>query len=147
MNRLLYIRNQFRIHLRIFLFILLPFHSLSQINNDCGSATVLESAPAVFNIAGGITGVTTYTSVAGLPGCGTTDTHVWYTFVAHSSNPTISVTQTSGSAVIRRWQLFSGVDCASLVSISCHSVNSFTFSNLTPGARYYIRVYSSSGTF
>ena len=43
---------------------------------------------------------------------------MWYSFVAASATPTITVVQTSGVAGLRRSQLFSGT-CASLTSLAC----------------------------
>lgn len=148
MNRPFEYQNFFRIPLRIILFILLPFHSLSQVNNGCGTPTTLISSPLAFNTPGGITALTTYTAAPGLPGaCAVVSNDVWYTFVAHSTNPTITVTQTSGAAGLRRSQIFSG-NCALLNSLQCSgNSNTMTAAGLTPGQTYLIRVYGGIFNF
>ena len=115
-------------------------------NDLCANAVALTSAPGCFNIAGTLTGAT-YTAGAGLPGCGTAVADVWFTFVANSTNPTITVVQTSGAANLRRSQLFSGT-CGALTSLACSgNSNTLVASGLTPGQTYYVRVYSNGAVF
>ena len=125
---------------------LLPFSSFAQPNNLCGNAIALTSAHACLNTAGTLVGAT-YTAAVGLPGCGTATADVWYTFVASSANPTITLVQTSGVAGLRRSQLFSGT-CASMTSIACSGdANTLSAVGLVPGQTYFIRVYSNGGVY
>lgn len=115
-------------------------------NNLCGNATLLTPAPGCLNTAGTLTAAT-YTAGAGLPGCGTGVADVWYYFVAGATNPTITVTQTSGAAGLRRSQLFSGT-CGALTSLACSgNNNNLVAAGLTPGQTYYVRVYSNGAAF
>lgn len=85
-----------------------------------------------------------------LPSCsggGNADDDVWYTFVANSTNMTITIDPTTGyDAVI---QLYTGT-CGSLTSIQCEDVNGpngdevLNNQTLTIGNTYFIRVYNYS---
>lgn len=90
-----------------------------------------------------------------MPSCsggGNADDDVWYSFVANSSNTTITVDPTNGyDAVV---EIFSG-SCGSLTSLQCEDVNGqngdevLNIQTLSPGNTYYVRVYhfgAGSGT-
>ena len=114
-------------------------------SNSCATAIALTSAPGCFNTPGSITVAANYTAATGLPGtiCAVTNADVWYTFTAASSNPTITLAQTSGTANIRRFQIFSGT-CASMTELFCSgNSNTLAASALVPGQTYFIRIYSS----
>ncbi len=115
-------------------------------NNLCGNATLLTPGHACLATAGTLTAAT-YTAGTGLPGCGTAVADVWYRFVASSTTPTITVAQTSGTAGLRRSQLFSGT-CASLTSLACSGDNNnLAAVGLVLGQTYYVRVYSNGAAF
>jgi hypothetical protein len=108
-------------------------------NDLCSSAWPITSASTCITTTGTTVGAT-YTTIPSL-GCATSGIDAWYTFVAQTSNPTI--TGTSASSRLRL-QLFSG-SCGSLTSLAC-GTTSIVASGLTPGTTYYIRVYSSNGS-
>ena len=120
-------------------------------SNTCAGATPLVSSPGCSTTAGSITAATTYTAGTGLPGtiCSSTNPDVWYSFVAASSNPTITLIQTSGTANIRRFQIFSGTCAGGLTELFCSgNSNTLTASALVPGQTYLIRIYSNvAGSF
>lgn len=114
-------------------------------NDDCAGAISLTSGAVCVNTGGTLVGAT-YSTISPL-GCGVANRNdVWYSFVAVSSNPTITL---SSAPANPRIQLFSG-SCGSLTSLSCGNT-SLTASGLTVGNTYYIRVYTDpnvlSGTF
>jgi hypothetical protein len=123
----------------VFSLLLLPFLSFAQLGNDaCGSATTISSSTTCITTGGTVVGAT-YTTITNLD-CGDANRDVWYSFVAQSTNPIITVTSASGR---RRFQLFSG-DCSNLISRFCSGdANNLATFGLTIGATYYIRVYSS----
>ena len=134
-------------NLLLFLVLLVSGNVFAQPSNDlCGNAITLTSSTSCTTTSGTVVSAT-YTAGTGLPGCGSANRDVWYKFVAQSTNPTITVTATSGSTTRRRAQLFSGT-CGTLNSISCtaNSTADIVASGLTVGQTYYIRVYSSSST-
>ena len=134
----------------VFTLTLLFSLNVSGQSNTCAGATALASSTSCNTTAGSLTGAATYTAATGLPGasCNLTNPDVWYTFVAGCSNPTITLTQTSGTANQRRFSILSGT-CASMTELACSgNSNTLTASALNPGQTYYIRIYSSTaGTF
>ena len=112
-------------------------------NDDCSSAISLTSASTCVNTAGLLTGAT-YTSVTGACGSSSGNRNdVWYSFVAKTSNPTITLSSAPTQSSI---QIFSGI-CSSLTSVQC-AVNSSTLtgSGLTIGNTYYVRIWSDNNT-
>lgn len=109
-------------------------------NNDCSGAVTVTPGTAV-------TG-TVFQATASTPvpaGCmtGTADDDVWYKFTAVSTNATILITG-AGTKLAQsgiRTQLFSGA-CASLASLACGQ-EQLTYTSLTVGTQYYIRIYSA----
>ena len=83
----------------------------------------------------------------GTIGCGATDKYdVWYTFVAQASTQTITHIICSFTNIVL--QLLSGT-CGSFTSLACGNTT-ITYTGLTVGITYYIRVYtqnSNTGTF
>ena len=133
------------IAIRVAIFLLAPVYSLAQSDN-CATATALTSAPGCFNTAGALTVPAIYTVIPA-PGCslGAFD-DVWYTFIANSSNPTITLS--ANTVVNVQLQIFSGT-CAALVSVAC-GTPSIVAAGLTPGNTYFVRIYSTTnaaGTF
>lgn len=119
----------------------------SGVSNDlCAGAILLTSATSCVNTGGTLTG-STYTTVTGA--CGTSGGNrndVWYSFVAQSTSPTITLSSAPANS---RIQLFSGT-CGSPASLACPTTLAYTASGLTVGTTYLIRVYSNTnatGTF
>lgn len=78
-------------------------------------------------------------------GClGTADDDVWFSFVALSSSHDIAMTNISGTTDLVQ-ELFSGT-CGSLTSEGCYNSNSSSYTSLTVGATYYVRIYTWSST-
>ena len=110
-------------------------------NDVCAAATSLTVNGSCINTAGNTTGAT-----QSLAGCsGTADDDVWYSFVAPASG-LVTVTVTPGASFNAVYELFSG-SCASLTSVGCVNngnaggVETNSFSGLTSGATYFVRVY------
>ena len=117
-------------------------------NDLCANAVTLTSSATCTPTAGTLNNAAI--SVPAITGCGTTGGDVWYTFVAQSVYPTITLSGTgvSVTAATAHIQLFSGT-CGSLTSLGCVSALTFSTASayptgLTPGTTYYIRVYSNT---
>ncbi|MFT3678604.1 MAG: T9SS type A sorting domain-containing protein [Chitinophagaceae bacterium] len=130
----------------LFLMFLSPQALLAQpANNLICNAAPLSSSPTCSYTGGTLTGAT-YTTVAGACGGGTpagTRNDVWYSFVAKSTNPTITL---NSSPSQRSIQLFSGT-CSSPTAVQCvTSTSTLTASSLTIGNTYYVRIFSNNNT-
>ncbi len=117
------------------------------VNDPCASATTLTPAFNCNLISGTVVGGT-----ISLPAnCGGTVTSdVWYTFIAGSSNQTITVNGSSGINIV--YELFSTNPCGGAgTSLGCINATglggneSFAWTTLTGGAQYWVRVYDFSG--
>ena len=105
-------------------------------NDLCSGAVTLTSAASCVNTGGTLAGAT-YNTISPI-GCGTADRNdVWYSFVAQSTNPTITLSSAPANV---RLQLFSGT-CAGLTSVSCGN-GSIVAAGLTIGNTYFVRVYT-----
>src|SRR5664279_1171868 len=113
-------------------------------NDLCGNAITLTSS-----ITCSTTGGTLNNALVSAPAvattCGTAGADVWYSFVAQSVYPTITLSGTGASltAANGHIQLFSGT-CGSLTSLGCVSALTFNTAvtytaGLIPGTTYYIR--------
>ncbi len=118
-------------------------------NDLCANAVVLTSG-AVCNTTAGTLNNAAVSYPAITTACGTAGADVWYSFVAQSVNPTITLSSlgTSLAGTNARIQLFSG-SCGSLTSLGCVSASTFYTAvsyptGLIPGTTYYIRVYSNT---
>lgn len=108
-------------------------------NDLCSGAISLNSGPCT-NTAGTLNGAT-YTDIPTI-GCGTAERNdVWYSFVAQTTNPTITLSSTPANS---RLQLFSGT-CGALTSVACGNT-SIVAAGLTIGDTYFIRVYTDPNT-
>jgi len=119
---------------------------LSAQSDACSAAPLLNSAPTCSNISGSLTASATYTTIP--TGCSAASNRdVWYSFVAKTTNPTVTISSSTLSNT--RIQVFSG-SCASLTSVAC-GTTSVALTGLTIGATYFIRIYSTTasatGTF
>jgi hypothetical protein len=113
-------------------------------NDLCSGAISLAPGTCPAGATAGTLLGSTYTNIPTI-GCGTADrSDVWYSFVAPTTNPTISLTSPPANA---RLQIFSG-SCGSLTSVAC-GTTSIAATGLTIGTTYYVRVYTDpnfSGT-
>ncbi len=121
---------------------LIPYFGSSQVNNLCANATTIVSSPTCAgvgnNVPGTLTVATTYTAVTAA--CGSSNRDVWFSFVAKTTNPTISITTSTIPDIAI--QLY-GNTCATPTNLGCGST-SINATGLTLGATYRIRVYSVS---
>ncbi|MGC4037671.1 MAG: T9SS type A sorting domain-containing protein [Chitinophagaceae bacterium] len=113
----------------------------NEINDECAGAVSLTSSTTCSNTTGTLTGAT-YSTLTGA--CGTASRNdVWYSFVAQTTNPTITLSSAPTQASI---QLFSG-SCGSLSAEQCSlSSTTLTASGLTIGNTYYVRIFSNNNT-
>lgn len=113
-------------------------------NDLCSGAISIISGTSCVNTAGTLTGAT-YTTIPTI-GCGVASRNdVWYSFVAVTPNPTITLSSAPANS---RVQLFSG-SCAALAPLSCGN-GSLVASGLTVGTTYFVRIYADpdvTGTF
>ncbi len=112
-------------------------------NDECADAIPITSGQTCSNTAGTLISAS-YTPVTGACGDdGGNKNDVWYSFVAQSANPTITL---SSAPTQRSIQLFSGT-CGSLSSLDCATnSNTLTASGLTIGNTYYVRIFSDNNT-
>ncbi|MGK4566484.1 hypothetical protein [Flavobacterium sp. 3HN19-14] len=98
----------------------------------------------------------TFGATASLPnppvtgaGCGQTNNDLWYSFVAGSTQQTITLSSIVPSPATANFALnytvFSG-DCSGLTKLYCSTTNTSNATNLTIGNTYYIRVYIATNT-
>ncbi len=119
-----------------------PCASGSPSNNECVSAvslTVDAGSVCSSTVAGSIA-CATASPQANTCG-GTADDDVWYSFVATGPTVNISISSVAGSTTDMYHSLYSGT-CGSLTNLLCSDPNSSTYTGLTTGATYYIRVYT-----
>ncbi|MBP6233905.1 MAG: T9SS type A sorting domain-containing protein [Chitinophagaceae bacterium] len=117
-------------------------------NDLCTGAIMLTSSTTCSNISGTLIRAT---ATAGLPACGNSSSpEVWYSFVAQSAYPTITLSSIGANLNTRgpRIQLFSGT-CGSLTSLACttNPLNVTTAlggAGLTIGDTYYIRITTNT---
>ena len=99
-------------------------------NDLCSGAISLTSGP-LYEYRGTLNGAT-YTDIPTI-GCGVAERNdVWYSFVAQTTNPTITLSSTPANS---RLQLFSGT-CGALTSVACGNT-SIVSAGLTIGNTYY----------
>ncbi|HWK04587.1 MAG TPA: T9SS type A sorting domain-containing protein [Puia sp.] len=137
--------------LALVIFFLVSNLAYAQPTNDlCSGASTLTSGTTCTTTAGTLKNATASVGIA--VNCGAaTSADVWYSFVATSSYPTITLSSLGGSlsAAGARIQLFSGT-CASMTSLACVSGNTLNVltniggAGLTVGTTYYIRIYTNS---
>jgi trimeric autotransporter adhesin len=113
-------------------------------NDECTGAVTLTPAlttcgsPVVGNVY-----ASSASAVAVAPCAGPVAYDVWYSFTAVNENATVTLSALGSQFLNQHLQLFSG-DCSFLSSIAC-GIGSVTASGLTPGNKYFIRVYSTGG--
>lgn len=108
-------------------------------NDLCGGAVPLTTGGSCTPTTGSLAG-STYTALT-TAGCGTTNRNdVWYSFVAQTTNPTITVT--SSNIANLRIQLFSNACGATLTPVGSCGNAIINATGLTIGATYRVRVYA-----
>ena len=80
---------------------------------------------------------------SGVPdnGAGTPNDDVWYSFVATTGSHTIALSNVAGTPTDMVHELMTGT-CNGLVSLNVSDPNTSTYTGLTPGATYYVRIFS-----
>jgi len=80
---------------------------------------------------------------SGVPdnGAGLPNDDVWYSFVATTGSHTIALSNVGGTPTDLVHELMVGT-CNSLVSLNVSDPNSSTYTGLTPGTTYYVRIFS-----
>jgi glucose/arabinose dehydrogenase len=124
------------------------------LNDDCSGAILLNSATTCTLTAGSVSNATSSGIAANVSCGGLADDDVWYKFVAVGSSATITLSNIGngnnkfGNAT-PTLELFSGTCPSGLVSLACDKSNSttITYTSLTSGNTYYIRVYSGDAGF
>jgi hypothetical protein len=121
-------------------------------NDLCSGAISLTSSSTCSAISGTLLNAT---ATAGLTACGSIDqtsAEVWYSFVAQSAYPSITLTESFPGGGMKGWlQIFSG-SCGTLTSLGCNAsptLNTASVvggSGLTAGNTYYIRVTTNKPT-
>lgn len=113
-------------------------------NDDCdGAITALvnENENCTLINPGTLEGATTSNVPNTCPGTANDD--VWFQFTATATSHLIQFDNIQGAPTNINHAVFEGVDCDSLINISCSDPNQSLVQNLTIGDTYYIRVYSS----
>jgi len=114
-------------------------------NDNCSGAISLFSGLVCNKVTGTLANATVSTPAST---CSTNE-DVWYSFVASSTTESISVS--SGSDMDAVIQLYSGT-CGSLTSLQCQNstgvgaIETLTYTGLTVGTTYYVRVFNYSAT-
>lgn len=106
------------------------------------TAPVNTSVNCTSTISGATAGAT-----SSMTGCaGTANDDVWFSFTALDPNQDISISNATGTTDLVH-ELFSG-PCTSLTSLGCSDPNTSSWTGLTIGQTYFVRVYtySSSGS-
>ena len=105
-------------------------------NDECANAVALT-------LGTGASGTVESATDSGVDLCGgTEDDDVWYSFVAPATGAVaIDLTNIAGSTTDLYHALLDGA-CGTQTSITCSDPNSSTTNGLTPGATYYVQVYS-----
>ena len=119
------------------------------VNDDCANAITITSGYTCTNTSGTLVG-STYIAIpdpCGTGGGGGSKNDVWYSFIAQSATPTITLNTSVGQP---RIQIYSGT-CGGLVSLACGTPSpTYAPPGISVGTTYYVRVFSnnnSSGTF
>ena len=117
-------------------------------NDECTGAVSLTSGTSCTNISGTLVNSTISATATG--GCkDPASADVWYSFIAQSGYPTITISGASfGGGAKPTIDLYSGSCGGVLTSMGCSSSGSFTpgGSGLTIGNTYYVRIGSSKST-
>lgn len=134
------------------LFHLAGSHLYAQGSNLCTGAGSfpITGGGACNNVSVTLSGTTTYTGIGSACGAsGGNRNDVWFSFTAQSTSVTITPSGTIPANI--QMQVFTATSCGGLASsIGCDVAAPYTFSTLTVGTAYLLRVYSNTnatGTF
>lgn len=113
-------------------------------NDNCLNAISLSPSATCTNISGTLSGASASSPAVASTCSGTPGADVWYSFVAPSAYPTISLSNRGSNFSSSYIQLLSGA-CGGLTSVACANATSLTPGTaITPGNTYYIRIYSAT---
>lgn len=115
-------------------------------NDECINAIPLSVNPdlnCALVTAATTAGATQSNETAATCGSAGSNDDIWFTFVATETTHVVSETITGGNSGDLATQLYSGA-CGALVAIQCSDPQYMTFTGLTPGQTYYLRVYTWS---
>lgn len=115
-------------------------------NDNCGGAIGLTVNPGA--TCGSSTSGTTVGATQSLVGCaGTADDDVWYSFTATSTAHTITVTPgTLNNAIFEVFNSCGGTSLGCVNDTNSSNPELRSFTGLTVGVTYYVRIYSSNST-
>lgn len=116
-----------------------------ELNDNCAGAQSLTSATSCNNISGSLFRAR---ATAGVPACGiASSADVWYSFIAQTTNPTISLSTlgASFSGASPRIQLLTAT-CSPWSSLYCNASSTLNTTGLTPGDTYFIRITTNTAT-
>ncbi|MBB4805001.1 hypothetical protein HNP38_000273 [Chryseobacterium defluvii] len=120
-------------------------------NDDCSNAVVLTPS-ATATCAGVVSGTTLGSSASSdalTPCSGTAEDDVWYSFVATSTNHTVTLSNVVSTGITSSTSLYLQVlsgACGSLTNVICDTTYATPtlLAGLTVGQTYYVRVYNSN---
>jgi hypothetical protein len=116
--------------------------AIAPFNDECENAVNLP----IWNTCNTVTGEMAGATASSIPlgSCsGPLSYDVWYKFTAINASATITLSSIGSNFLSPNIQIFSGT-CGALTSIACGTSPLVVGSGLTPGAVYYIRVYSTT---
>ena len=116
-------------------------------NDECTAAIALTVNPD-FNCAAvtaGTTASATPSNNLPAPTCNPTGINddVWFSFVAIGAAHRVSLTNILTAGTAMSFNIYSG-NCTSLIHVNCNTTNLINLVGLTPGATYYVRVYTTT---
>lgn len=115
-------------------------------NDLCTNAYPLVAGTTCTNVSGTLANATSSSPTVASTCSGNPGGDVWYTFIAPSTYPTITLSNTGSNLSSPYIQLLSG-SCGSFTTVTCANGTTLTPSSaLTVGNTYYIRVYSSTAS-
>lgn len=113
-------------------------------HNLCAGAVTLTSGTSCINVPGNMYGATLTATTITAPDCASAATFdIWYTFVAQTTNPTITLSSIGVNFTNPGMQLLSN-NCGGTFTPYFCGTTSIAADFLVPGTTYFIRVYSTS---
>lgn len=116
-------------------------------NDECANAIEVPVNPNITctqTVHGTVAGATQSTQATTC--AGTRDDDVWFTFVATATTQAISLDNITGSTTDLYHVVYKGENCGSLTQLYCSDPNTSSANNFIVGQRYYIRIYTYTGT-
>ncbi|MBD3584106.1 fibronectin type III domain-containing protein, partial [Flavobacterium selenitireducens] len=122
-----------------------PFNFCTKpLNDECANAVTVpvnQDLLCVQTTNGSIAGATASSQASTCADAANDD--VWYQFTATADTHIISFGNVTPATELA-FGLFIGDDCGNMTEVSCTQGNSLIAGSLTPGAHYFIRVFSTS---